>query len=188
MELQSKIIYGLERISDSFKTVLWEKSKEFGISPFQIQLLIFIANHKIELCNVTHLAQEFNVTKPTVSDAIRVLISKSFLTKDYSNTDNRSYNLFVTEKGKSLISTVSAYTLPLEKALRTTNEKQLENLYSAITHLIDSLNKSGIIQVQRSCYSCQFHKMKNKNHFCELLNKALMKTDIQLDCPEHKLS
>lgn len=69
----SKIIAGLERISQAFKVLLWKKAKQLGVSPIQIQILIFITYHTVELCNVSDLAKEFNVTKPTISDAIKVL-------------------------------------------------------------------------------------------------------------------
>ena len=80
--ITSKIVVGLERISEVFKVLLWEHAKVIGLSPIQIQILIFIAYHKQELCNVSHLAKEFNVTKPTVSDAIKVLDRKKFIVKD----------------------------------------------------------------------------------------------------------
>ena len=79
-DISSKIVAGLERISEVFKVLLWEKAKMVGLSPIQIQMLIFIAFHKQELCNVSHLAKEFNITKPTVSDAIKVLDKKKSVT------------------------------------------------------------------------------------------------------------
>ena len=187
LDINDKIIYGLERISDAFKTLLWEKAKDFGISPIQIQLLIFIANHKSELCKVTHLAKEFNVTKPTVSDAVRVLINKKYLDKDQSDVDSRSYSLLVTEEGKDLISRISSYTEPLYKALNASDNRQLEGLYSSITTLINSLNANGVIQVQRSCFSCRFYQKVSQKHHCNLLNQTLAETDIRLDCAEHQL-
>ena len=75
----SKIIVALERISEAFKVLLWDKAKEYGLSPIQIQILIFVAYHKQELCNVSHLANEFNITKPTVSDAIKALVNKNYI-------------------------------------------------------------------------------------------------------------
>ena len=40
--LDNKIVAGLDRISQVFKTLLWGKSKTYNLSPIQIQLLIFI--------------------------------------------------------------------------------------------------------------------------------------------------
>ena len=74
--LNSKIVAGLERLSQAFRTLLWEKAKEFGLSPIQIQVLIFIHYHSKEKSTVSYLAQEFNLTKPTISDAIKALEQK----------------------------------------------------------------------------------------------------------------
>ena len=92
MELQSKIITGLERLGEVFRVLLWQKAKVYGISPIQIQILLFVANHQTSLANVSYLAKEFNVTKPTISDAVRVLLKKDFLAKDLSPADSRRYN------------------------------------------------------------------------------------------------
>ena len=186
MSLNDKIIYGLERVSDAFKTLLWEKAKDQGISPIQIQLLLFIANHKTSLANVTQLAIEFNVTKPTISDAIKVLIKKKYLIKDHSSADSRSYYLLISQEGEKLVQTISSYSLPFQKALSKANEKDLEVLYSSITVLISELNKRGVIQIQRSCLSCRFHNGEANNHFCNLLNQKLTNVDIRLDCADHE--
>ena len=37
--ISNKIIVGLERISEVFKVLLWEKAKLVGLSPIQIQIL-----------------------------------------------------------------------------------------------------------------------------------------------------
>ncbi len=96
-DVSSKVVAGLERISEVFKILLWEKAKLVGLSPIQIQILLFIAYHKRNLCNVSHLAKEFNVTKPTVSDAVKVLNKKGFIIKDFSSSDSRSYSILLSD-------------------------------------------------------------------------------------------
>lgn len=38
---ESKIVASLERIAQAFRVLLWQESKEFALSPIQVQLLIF---------------------------------------------------------------------------------------------------------------------------------------------------
>jgi DNA-binding MarR family transcriptional regulator len=184
--LNRKIIYGLERLSDAFKTLLWEKAKVYGISPIQIQILLFVANHKSELCNVSHLAKEFNVTKPTISDAVRVLNNKGYLDKDYSTTDSRRYALFLTDIGNTLIGNIADYSIPFETVLKDTDEHKLNALYTAITELIFKLNRKGILEVQRICFGCRFYENKNGDHYCNLLQNKLKSSEIRLDCSEYE--
>lgn len=79
-DFTSKIVAGLERVSEVFRLLLWQHSKVIGLSPIQIQILMFVEYHAEDLCNVSYLAKEFNVSKPTISDAVKVLKKKSSLT------------------------------------------------------------------------------------------------------------
>ena len=184
MAISEQIIYGLERISEVYKTLLWEKAKVHGISPIQIQLLLFIANHKSELCNITQLSKEFDLTKPTVSDAVKVLHHKKLLDKDFSSSDSRSYLLFLTNVGQDLIKEIGGYADPLENILTDLGPQQLESLYGTLTDLIFKLNQKGIIQVQRTCMGCRFHQKNKQTDYCNYLEKELFTQDIRLDCPE----
>src|SRR5690606_41608464 len=102
-DLTSKIVVGLERISEVFKSLLWEQAKALGLSPIQIQIMIFIAYHKDELCNVSHLAKEFSITKATISDAVRVLEVKQLINKKYGTSDGRRYTIPLSEEGLKLV-------------------------------------------------------------------------------------
>ncbi len=185
MKIESKILNGLERISDVFKSLLWQKAKKYGISPIQIQILLFVANHREDICNVSYLAKEFQVTKATISDAIRVLVNKKLLEKDFSPMDRRRYNLMTTSEGSELIHDLSQYALPLHNTLNNFSQKELAGLFDTITKLIYQLNQTGIIQVQRTCFNCKYYKGDRGNkHFCNLLDKKLRIQDIRLDCQE----
>ena len=115
--LSNKIVVGLERVSEAFKVLLWEKAKTLGLSPIQIQILIFIAYHKQELSNVSHLAKEFNVTKPTISDAVKVLEKKDYITKAPSSTDNRSYSILLSAHGKKIVQTTNSFANPIKNEI-----------------------------------------------------------------------
>ncbi|MAO10841.1 MAG: MarR family transcriptional regulator [Flavobacteriaceae bacterium] len=183
-DVSNKIVAGLERISEVFKVLLWEKAKANGLSPLQIQLLIFVAYHKIELCNVSHFAKEFNVTKPTVSDAIRALLKKELIEKDFSSTDSRSYSVFLTSKGKEMVSTTANFADPIKNQLAKIPVEEQKALFNSISNLIYKLNHTGILTVQRMCYGCKFYEPKETTDYCKLLEKDLHTTDIRLDCPE----
>ena len=183
-QLSTKIIVGLERISEAFKVLLWEKAKVLGLSPIQIQILIFIAYHKPELCNVSHLAQEFNLTKPTISDAIRVLNNKACIVKDFSSSDNRSYTILLSHKGQKIVEETENFAEPIKRQLDKTNDISLNTLYTSLNKLIYQLNQIGILTVQRTCYGCKFYDQTSQKHYCNLLNQELVDHDIRLDCPE----
>ena len=183
-DISSKIVAGLERISEVFKTLLWDKAKVVGLSPIQIQLLIFIAFHKQELCNVSHLAKEFNVTKPTVSDAVKVLDKKGMIVKDFSSSDSRSYSIGLSPLGHKMISETDDFADPLKNHLDSFGTTDLESVFKTLSELIYKLNRNGILTVQRNCYGCKFHGKTATADYCNLLEKELLNRDIRLDCPE----
>jgi DNA-binding MarR family transcriptional regulator len=185
-DISSKIVAGMERISEVFKVMLWDKAKLVGLSPIQIQILIFIAFHKNELCNVSHLAKEFNVTKPTVSDAIKVLDKKGLIVKDYSSPDNRSYSVSLSPSGNKIVEEIYNFSDPLKNQLDSFNPAQLESLFSTLSKLIYKLNQNGILSVQRTCYGCTFYEKNNSSDYCKLLEKELLNKDIRIDCPEYQ--
>jgi len=185
-DISSKIVAGLERISEAFKVLLWEKAKLLGLSPIQIQILIFISYHKNEFCNVSHLAKEFNITKPTISDAVRVLDKKGMITKDYSSKDSRSYSIGLSNSGKNIVAETENFANPLKNQLKGIQRTDLENLFGTLSKLIYKLNRNGILTVQRTCYSCKFFPQTGNKDYCNLLDKELLNFDIRLDCPEHE--
>lgn len=184
MALSSKVVAGLERVSEVFKILLWEKAKLIGLSPIQIQILLFIAYHKQELSNVSHLAKEFNVTKPTISDAIKVLEKKKLVVKDHSLSDNRSYSLLLSALGSKMVSETYDFASPLKGQIDKINQPDLESLYKTLSQLIYQLNKTGLLAVQRTCFGCRFHEEKNGGSYCKLLVTDLATKDIRIDCPE----
>jgi DNA-binding MarR family transcriptional regulator len=181
-----KVIVGLERISEAFKVLLWEHAKVVGLSPIQIQILLFIANHKIEMCTVSYLAQEFNITKPTVSDAVKILLKKELIQKKTVSTDSRSYAIALTKKGETLLLQIEDFALPIKHQLETIDQAEIKQLYHTITTLIHGLNKSGILSIQRNCHSCAFYEKKAKGHYCNFLKQPLENHEIRLDCPEYE--
>lgn len=85
--VDAKIVAGLERLGEVFRTRLWQQSRETGLSPIQIQVLLFLAFHDSVKCKIGYLAAEFNLTKPTISDAVKVLAQKELVTRVVDPTD-----------------------------------------------------------------------------------------------------
>lgn len=182
--LDNKIVAGLERLSQVFRILLWNKAKEHSLSPIQIQLLIFIQHHSADKTTISYLAQEFNFTKPTISDAIKVLEQKKLIKKFTDSTDTRSYTIQLTTAGKKIVAETEDFANPLTTIITKTNEADKIILWQNVSNLIIQLNKLEIISVQRTCFNCKHYATKNKTHFCILLNQKLETQDIRIDCGE----
>ena len=186
--LDNKIVAGLERLSQVFRILLWEKAKEHSLSPIQIQLLIFIQYHSTDKCTISYLAQEFNFTKPTISDAIKVLEQKNFIKKNTDSSDTRSYTIQLTASGKKIVLETENFANPITEIITKSNEADKLILWENISNLISLLNRQEIISIQRTCFNCGHYTIKNKNAFCSLLNQKLLTKDIRIDCEEFELA
>ena len=186
--IESKIVAALERVSQAFRVLLWNESKEHSLSPIQVQVLIFLLHHSDQMRKVSYLADEFNMTKATISDTVKTLEQKLFIRKEYEQHDTRSYIIHLTKKGKDIAEQTSLFAkeiqIPIDK-LHTTDK---ENLLLSLLDIINHLNKAGVITIQRMCFTCHFYKAsKNgQGHFCNLLNSTLADNELRIDCPEHK--
>ncbi len=186
--LNSKIVAGLERLSQVFRILLWEKAKQYNVSPIQIQLLIFIEHHSTDKTTVSYLAQEFNLTKPTISDAVKILEQKKLIKKSTDSNDTRSYTIQLTASGKRLVLESESFTNPISEMITQSNEADKIILWKNISNLIWQLNKQEVISVQRTCYNCKHYTTKNKIPFCALLNQKLLTENIRIDCAEFEIA
>lgn len=186
--INQKITYGLERIAKAFRVLLWEESKLHKISPIQIQLLLFCASHKKENLKVSFLANEFNLTKATISDSIKVLIKKELLSKEINPLDSRSFMVQLTKKGNEIVEKTKGFSSVLTQSIDSLTDFEKESLFSNILSIIYQLNQQEIISIQRMCLTCFYYEKKGNNHFCNLLKKPLKKTEFQIDCMDHKIT
>jgi len=168
--------------------LLWNECKEFSLTPIQVQLLIFLLHHSDEKRKVSYLADEFNMTKATISDTVKTLEQKQLIKKEYETNDTRSYIIHLTKKGNDLAEQTSLFAKQIQIPIDKLHATEKENLLLSLLDIIHHLNKSGIITIQRMCFTCHFYK-SNKNgqeHFCGLLNTKLADTKLRIDCAEHK--
>ncbi|MBK9593065.1 MAG: winged helix-turn-helix transcriptional regulator [Crocinitomicaceae bacterium] len=184
--MESRIVVALERISEAFRVLLWNESKENSLSPIQIQILIFIYFHSLEKCKVGYLADEFNMTKATISDSVKILLSKELVSKETDPIDTRSFSLSLTNEGKKIAKKASLFASSIEQPIEKLTQEQKTIMLNGLLKLIYDLNKSGIITIQRMCFTCSNYQRKGV-HYCKLLKSQLAENELRIDCPEHEL-
>lgn len=184
--IDGKIVSALERISEAFRVLLWEKAKVVKLSPIQIQILIFIKFHRSEFCTVNYLAEEFNMSAPTISDAVKVLIEKQLIKKVNALDDKRKVYLYLTGKGEKLIKELSSFVDPLFKSISQLKQIEKESLLGSLLKIISDLNSKEIVITQRMCFTCTHLQKENGKFYCNLLEMNLKLKDLRVDCPEHQ--
>lgn len=185
--IESKIVASLERISQAFRVLLWQESKEHALSPIQVQVLIFLLHHSADKRKVTYLANEFNMTKATISDTVKTLEQKLLIEKEFEPADSRSYIIHLTDAGREVANKTSFFSREIHKPIDKLSQQEKENLLLSLLGIIRQLNHSEVITIQRMCMSCHYYKASDSGalHFCKLLNQELKPSDLRVDCPEH---
>lgn len=184
LDLNKKIVAGLERLGQAMRQLLWQQAGQLGFSPIQLQILIFIKNHSADKTNITSLANEFGITKATISDAVKALLQKETIKKIMVPNDSRSYLLRLTAHGKKIIARAENYINPLLEFVTQSSDVEKKVLWQGIVQLIRQLNQSGFITTQRMCYNCTYFTNKNNMAYCNLLKQQLRTEDIRIDCLE----
>jgi DNA-binding MarR family transcriptional regulator len=183
-----KIIASLERLGEGFRALLREKAKVLGISPIQIQILIFAQFHSDEKCKVSYLAQEFCLTKPTISEAVKSLEQKGFIVRQAETLDTRSHTIHLTEAGKSAVAQTAQFANPMLGSLAEISSTEKGLLLEQLLGVIVQLQGVGIISIQRMCFSCRFYQKNSDGHFCRFLEKPLKNSELRVDCSEFELA
>jgi len=191
-DIDAKLVLALERISHVFRVLLWEQTKKYNLSPIQTQILIYIFHQPDFDKNITTLAQRLNITKATVSDAVKSLEQKKLISKVADKEDSRYFYLNLTQKGKDLVKKIESWGDKVKENFKDISESDKTHLYENLLKLLISFEESGIINKNRICFTCSHFEVKKKNnsklYFCQLLNLPLKINELRVDCPEHEIA
>jgi|JI9StandDraft_1071089.scaffolds.fasta_scaffold18881_5 DNA-binding MarR family transcriptional regulator len=185
----AKILFALERISEVFRVLLWNEATNSSLSPLQIQILIFLKFHPTKSGNVSTLAKEFNMSKATISEAVKTITAKGYAEKITDSNDRRNITLKLTTSGKNLAKKISTFAQTLNDSLPTLDSIQKEFFLKTLLDFIFKLYSAEVISEPRMCYSCKYYvSTSKKGFFCKLLRKDLPNLELRIDCPEHEKS
>lgn len=187
-ELDSKLVVALDRVSEAFRVLVWEQSRLNALSPIQIQIIIFLLFKNEEICTVSSLARQFNLTKATISDSIRSLVEKGLVSRCPNLSDARSCRLVLTTSGETEAYRSANFTSKIEDTISKLPVVEKAILLSALLKIIRELNHAAVISPQRMCLSCKYFSSKDGIHFCHLLGAALTSDQLRVDCEEHSFS
>lgn len=177
----------LERINNLLRSDARLKGAEHGLQPVQLEAL-----HYLSICNKfsdTPMAvtEYLGQTKGTVSQTLKVLEKKKYLTKHGDKDDKRITHLKVTNTGSRLLDD----SIPTPKFMCACEElpEELQTVVSsALNQLLLSFIDSNEMKSFGVCSSCRYHQQKTGNrYFCNLVEEPLKKNDIQLICREHRI-
>ncbi|SFF03098.1 DNA-binding transcriptional regulator, MarR family [Chitinophaga sp. CF118] len=184
--IDARLLLSLQRLSDMLKAMQWEQARMLGITPLQLQILLFVGYHPPVVNKAASIASELQVSRPTISDAVGSLVSKGLLEMHADKRDRRSYSLVLTGTGMQLMKQASEYMGQLKDLLDKKPEQEKNNLYHSVYSIITGLLTADKGGVQRMCFNCaHYNGNKKRQHECLFLKKSLLSAELQLDCSYH---
>ncbi|MCX6273477.1 MAG: MarR family transcriptional regulator [Bacteroidetes bacterium] len=137
MQSLVEIISGLSRLIVQMEEDAREQFKFNELTITQMNYLETI--NYLGNPNITELASEMKLTKPTVTVAVDKLLEKEFIQKIHSDEDRRSTHLHLTEKGK-LINQMHDYAHRLVAELITQSLSKEET--DSLVELLEKVLKN----------------------------------------------
>jgi len=189
VNMDARIVYALERVSEAFRVLLWRETRSSGLSPIQAQLLIFLLYHSDDKNRVSYLAHEFNMTKATISEVVKTLVTKKLAVKQSDPKDSRSSMIRLTPKGEEIARRAALFAAQLRGPLTGMSEEQKENFFTSVMDFLHGLQKSGVLGMQRMCHSCNhFERRDSSDHFCRVYQVDMPGRNLRIDCSDHSPS
>ena len=187
--LEHKLVESLERLSRVFKVLLWEEAKQAGMSPLQVQILLYLHNNARRPGGVSRLAMEFGVTQATISDAVRSLEEKGFLSKIVRPEDRRLKQLKLSLKGHRLAIRAVKRQNRLEIVAAAAPAGRKEEALRFLLEMIQDLQREGFLTEMRLCLSCRNFEARpdpgpDASFYCLLTQTPLVINDVNFNCPE----
>ncbi len=192
-DIDGKIVEALAKITQVHRILLWDIAKNEGLSPLQMQFLEYVNRYPAEICTVSAIAREFDLTRPTVSDSLRALEEKGLVFKEKEESDRRTSFLGITAEGKRIVKRLSRWHDPMLAVLGGLPGDQKEGVLLFLMRLISAFFGEGIISVPRVCIACAQFKWNefpssSKPHHCTLTGKRMSDADLNIGCGSYTVS
>jgi len=183
----SRIAAGLHKIGLAMKQQAWQQANEEGLSATQGQILAALVGSGP--LTGTELSERLGVTLPTISDSVRVLVTKGLVTKSPDPRHPRASLLTPTPKGASLGARARSWPEFMADSVADLSPEEQRAFFTGVMKMIRSLQEQGLIPLSGMCVTCQHFRPNVRPgatpHHCALVDAPLAGDQLRLDCPEH---
>lgn len=185
----ARIGMSLFRISQAIKKITQLDSDEMGLSPLQIQALLFIHHTRYDMASMGNLAEVIAASHVTAVKLVNGLLEKGLVTKDKHPEDKRITLLRLTDPGLALVGRLDGWGDKLRQSLEGISEEAMHQLEVGLGGIIHRLHSSGYLVVSEPCRGCIHFRLNEEQeegpHYCGMIHKYLTEEQSRKECPEH---
>lgn len=182
----SKFVWPLERLARLMRA----QEHDDGLNPAQWEALRYLDRANRFSNSPGALTRYLGATKGTISQTVKALERKGFITKAEREGEKRSVTLALTPKGAAAL--VRDPWAHLADAAEDLGGKTRRRLAKGLRELLDAELKRGHHLSFGLCATCRYFREKGRDrdpegpHHCMLLNVPLSANDSQHICVEHE--
>jgi DNA-binding MarR family transcriptional regulator len=185
--VEARLLAVIERLAQARRAFAQKTATKHGLSPLQVDVLAALRKAPPPAHRTGSLASEFDVAPPTATDAVAALRRKELVVESADPSDARRKTLALTAAGRRLADTIDAERTELVGALDGLSANSKATSLATLLQLLGEYVDRGVVQVDRSCMTCRFHRpARSAAGYCSLLEMALTSSTLRVDCPEHQ--
>lgn len=188
--LSAQITLALYRIGQALQHILRARGEQLGLSPAQVQALLFLLYARPGVRTIGGLAERLAVTYATASGVADALENKELLRRHALPEDRRVITLSLTGKGRELAASLDDVLGEVETIIATLSETEQNMLRSTLQKVVRRLQVAGHIRIYEMCWGCQFFRPHAHPdhpagpHHCAFVDAPLSEEYSRLECPD----
>ncbi|WP_196140902.1 MarR family winged helix-turn-helix transcriptional regulator [Aliikangiella sp. G2MR2-5] len=181
--MKNELVYTFERLANLLKQEARTASTKSGLQAVQYDALLYLSRCNRFSNTPIAVTEYLGLTKGTVSQTIKVLERKGYVTKVKDKEDKRLTHLNLTSEGAQLIS--SSYPPPDFISVLDNQSKSVQALLSNVVHqLLSEYRNASDNRAFGECRYCIYHRQTSKGYRCSLLSQPLNDDETLKICRE----
>lgn len=150
------------------------------LNPSQRAVLAYLGRANRFSRSPSHVAEYLGTTRGTISQSLKSLLQKGYVTEVRSSQDKRSISFSLTDKGEEVARAVNGLDHVLSDLPETQKQALQTTLMKALSDLVQ-LNGGRAFGV---CKTCIHFKSTGAGGHCRLLSEPLSPEETDLICHE----
>ncbi|MDF1660733.1 MAG: winged helix DNA-binding protein [Planctomycetota bacterium] len=172
-----------ERLSSLFRAELRSRATANGLKLIQLEALIYLGMANRYSDTLLAMTDYFAVTKGTMSQTLKALVTREFVSKIRDSKDGRVTHCVLTAQGRSVVE--ESYPAPCFEGTDISNLNKIED---GLELALRALQRGNQFKSFGLCKTCRFFEKDGSKQLCGLTKEALSESDSTKICREHEIA
>ncbi|MEO8149524.1 MAG: helix-turn-helix domain-containing protein [Bacteroidia bacterium] len=132
----------LNRVTHHFRNEATESMRSKGFAQLRMGHASLLYNIGLEGINVNQLAKRAFMTKQAMSKLVQELLNEGYIKTQEHETDKRSFNVFITDKGASLMFEMDKCVMAIQQRyISIVGERNFKIMLDSLGKILDDYQK-----------------------------------------------